>query len=171
MVKAKKPEQPLLETLPPDEYQVTEFEKPDPAPFDQPSFSPQELLDRMQLAAWEYRQAIEAMRKLETSKNVREKKTMTIIGARQFDMLTNTKLRDYLYATFTADPKLRPTKEQYESWVYLEHQHIFDQYRYWEAQAKQAEKDHEHWGRQLSWYQSDLKQQVAELYALNLNKG
>lgn len=165
---------PIAKTKVPEEeqYMLTEFEKPkvDPPPPEM-QFHPDELLQRMNFAAYEYRQAIEGMRKLETSKNLREKKAMVIIGARRFDMLTNTKLAEYLQVTFTVDPKLRPTKEQYEAWIYIEHQQVFDAYRFWEAQAKQAEKDHEHWGRQLSWYQSELKHDGIELSVLNRQKG
>lgn len=144
---------------------------PEPIDFSGYDFSPEELRQRMGLSAFEFRQAIEGMRALEVIKGVRSKKTMVILGARQFHMLQNTKLRDYLYATFTADPKLRPTKEQYEAWVHVEHQQLYDEYAFWEAQAKQAEKDHDHWARQLSWYQSELKHEGIELLTLEGSKG
>lgn len=154
-----------------DEYQGTQFEKAEIPKDHNFDYTPEELRQRMGLASWQYHQAIEGQRRLEVTKTIREKKTYVILGARRFDLLTNEKLRGHLVDTFEKTPALRPTKEQYEAWIHVEHQAVFDEYYYWESQAKQAEKDHEHWARQLSWHQSTMKKDGIELLTMEGSGG
>lgn len=149
-----------------EEYGGTEFKMPEIPANHNFDYTPEELRKKMGEASWRFEQACMRMSKLRVTKTIRQKKTMIILGARRFDMLVNTKLREYLKETFEKDSKLRPTKEQYDAWVHVEHQAVFDEYEFFEAQAKEAEKDHEHWGWQLSYHQSLMKKDGIEMMTL-----
>lgn len=129
------------------------------------------LRENMGRCAWEYRQAIVEMRKLEVTKSIREKKTKTILASRRFGLLTNEKLRDHMFEIYKQSPGFKITADLYESFIHLEHQQVFDVYRYYEAVAEQASKEYDMWARMMSWHQSELKHDGIELSTLGTQKG
>lgn len=129
-------------------------------------FSPDELLQKMGSAAWVFEQANRKLQKIAVTKTIREKKTSVILSSRRFDLLTNVKLREHLYECFNVDPKFKLTRELYDNFIYVEHQALFDEFTFYEMLAKQAEKEHDMWQKQLSWHQSVVKKEAAEIQVL-----
>lgn len=135
---------------------------PDPS-FD-PLVAPDELRRRLGLAAWEFEQANRKLRELESRRVVREKQTRIILLAKRWDLIQNERLRLHLLHCYE-DEKFKPTKEDLESFIFIEHREIFDEYNYFEKLAKQANREFEMWQSQLMWYQSKMKHDRLEQMA------
>lgn len=127
------------------------------------AYGPDELNYKMTVAEFEHEHACKEIMALEVAVTIRTKKTMIIIGAHAWDMLQNKKLAEYLQKTFEEDPKFRLTKDLYDAFIHIEHQELFDKYNYYEKLAKHAKDTHEMLQKQLGWYQSIMKREVAEL--------
>jgi hypothetical protein len=134
-------------------------------PIDVPkgAYGPEELNRRMTVAQFEHEHATRELRKLEVAVSVRKKKTMVILSSQRWELIQNARLREHLIEIYRVDPKFRITKELYDTFIYLEHEEMFAKYHYYETVATQAKDDHEMLQRQLSWYQSILKRETAEL--------
>lgn len=136
----------------------TSFEIPENHNF---ILSPDELREKMGKAAWEKEKAARELRKISQTVNIRKHKTTTIILSRKFDLIQNAKLREHLIAC-AEDPKFKPTKEQIEGFVFLEHQEVMEKYEFYSDVSKQASEEHEMYAKQLSWYQSLIKKAIAD---------
>lgn len=147
------------------EHVISEPDFPVP-PEHQFRYSPDELLQKMGEAAWVFEQANRKLQKIAVTKSVREKKTSVILSSRRFDLLQNEKLKAHLIECFDVDPKFRITGELFSNFIYVEHQALFDEFTFYELLAKQAEKEHEMWQKQLGWHQSEIKKEVAEMQVL-----
>jgi hypothetical protein len=142
-------------------------------PMDVPkgAYGPEELNRRMTVAQFEHDHACREMAKLEVAVTTRRKKTMVILSSRRFELIQNERLRQHLVEIFLVDPKFRITKELYDTFIYLEHEEMSAKYHYYETMAATAKDDHEMLQKQLSWYQSILKRETAELMGSNRTGG
>lgn len=132
-------------------------------------FSADELLQKMGQAAWEYRKASMEMKKFERKRLKWREKLRVILMAKRIDLIQNEKLKDHLEMIFE-EPRWRITKDDIEAMISVElddsYEDLETNYVYYEKQAKTAEAEHNMWSRQLSWHQSKVKLQAAELASL-----
>lgn len=140
--------------------EIGEHEVPE---YSGPGYSPDDLMYKMSCLEYEFEYATAQMQQIEVKKTIREMKTKVILSSRSFHLLTNEKLRSHLIECFDRDPKFRITAELFEAFIFIEHQEIFEQYNFYEKAAKQAKERHEMLGRQLSWYQTKAKREIAEM--------
>lgn len=131
-------------------------------------FSPEHIRTKMGKAIYEFSHAREQLEQLETLRNTREKQTRIIILSRRFDLIQNERLRNHLILSFE-DPKFKPTKDDLDSFIYMEHRLIFEPYSKWEKVAKQASREYDMWLSLLMWYQSKMKQERLERMEANVS--
>lgn len=141
----------------------------------QPRLNPDELLQRMATAASIFERANQERASMEMEMTRRTERTRIIILAKRLDLLQNERLRAHLEMIFTPNDEGKIHKltiDDIEACINQEVGEFAERYNAFAEDAKQAEKEHEIWGRQLSWHQSVLKRESAELMSLNLvNEG
>lgn len=131
-----------------------------------PQYSEDELLQNMGKSAFEFDSAHKFLAKYAGVINKRRAKLRTIILAKRFDLLQNDALKAHLESCFS-DIKFKPTKEDLDNFIDVELGIMAEQVAQAEDTAKKSEKLHDMWQKQISWYQSVLKRETAELMTLN----
>lgn len=131
--------------------------------------SPDELMELMGKAAYDFEAANREIRRIEQDKQMREAKTSIIVSSKRWDMIQNASLKQHFKAC-CEDPKFRPTVDFIDYATYVEHQDVFDKYNAAVTKAKQAKDEFDMWQKQLSWYQSKNKLEGLELMALGGTK-
>lgn len=126
------------------------------------SRSPDDLMQAMGRAAWEHEYANRKLRDIQSTITIRVKQLKIILLARRIDLIQNEKLRGHLISCFE-DLKFRFTADILDSFIYVEQRELMQIREKYEAIAKQAEKEHDMWQKQLSWHQSKIKLKIAEL--------
>lgn len=124
--------------------------------------TPEQLVEAMGIAAYEFAAAHKAMKKIAKQKLYAEAHTAVILVAKRHDLLKNKTLAEH-FKECLKDPKFRLTNELIKSFSYLENQTLFEEYSHQEEIAKAAEKEHAMWTSQLMWYQSENKLKGSEL--------
>lgn len=135
-----------------------------------PNYSEQEILEKMGHAAYQFETASTFLIKYSSQIEKRVAKIRSKILSKSTEMIENESLKAHLTKIFENE-KLRLTKEDIEGFINIELGEISEQMTRAEVIAKRAEKAHEMWGKQLSYYQSILKKEAAELMALNRQPG
>jgi hypothetical protein len=136
-----------------------------------PLYSEKELLQLMGFAAYEFDTAEKFLAKYGVTVLKRRQKLRVIILAKRFDLLQNEKLKVHLAQCFKEsenpkDSKYKPTKEDLDSFIDTELGIMAEQIERAESIAKAAGAAHDMYSRQLSWYQTAMKKEIAELAAL-----
>lgn len=135
-----------------------------------PVYSENDILKNLGYAAYQFESASNFLIKYTAQIDKRRAKIRTKILSRSVELIENTQLRIHLIAIFENE-KLKLTKDDIDGFVVIELGDLFEQLSRAELLMKSAEKAHDMWQRQLSWYQSVLKRETAELMALGMQKG
>lgn len=144
-------------------YDIIEIE---PTPHrEQTMFTPEELLEKMAQASYEYHHAAAQMAQLFQQKQTYEAVVTGIVQSRQWHLLEDLQAKQ-LCELAAADPKFKPTVDFTNSVVYMEAKAIIEPFNYWEAQANTASKYHQMLTNQLMWHQSENGRLKAEMMAL-----
>lgn len=134
-----------------------------------PNFTPEELLQKMGEAAWRFERACKLIQDMQIRRTKIKEKKRVIILASRIDLIQSERLRAHLVRVFD-DPRWKMTKDDIEALLTVELDDAFDnmesKYQKYLVIARTAEKEHEMWQRQLSFYQSKMKKETAELQSL-----
>lgn len=134
---------------------------------EQPEFTPEELLKKMGYLAYEFHKAMNYIKSNYEVVQRRVEKARVIILAGRYDLLRNQQLAAHLEKIVTDKPGFKPTKEDLQSFVFIETQQWLEPYQKQEIIAKQAEKEYSMWQLQLSYYQTKMKVDKTEMMTLN----
>ena len=135
-----------------------------------PKYSEQEILEKMGHAAYQFETASNFLIKYSAEIEKRKAKIRSKILSKSLHSIESESLRAHLAKIFENE-KLRLTKEDIEGFISIELGKISEQMIRAEMVVKRAEKAHSMWQSQLSWYQSKMKLDYAELMSLNMQKG
>lgn len=135
-----------------------------------PKYSESEILEKMGHAAYQFETASNFLIKYSAEIEKRKAKIRSKILSKSLHLIENDSLKAHLEKIFENE-KLRLTKEDIEGFIAIELGKISEQMMRAETIQKRAEKAHDMWSKQLSYYQSILKKEAAELMALNRQPG
>jgi hypothetical protein len=145
-------------------YDIIEIE---PIPHrEQTRYTPDELLERMAQASYEYHHAAQQMATLFQQKQTYETVITGLVQSKQWELLQDPQAKELCRLAF-ADPKFKPTVDFTNSVVYMEAKAVMEPFNYWEAQANTAGKYHQMLTNQLMWHQSENSRLKAEMMSLN----
>lgn len=128
-------------------------------------FTPEELLEKMAQASYEYHHAYGQMMQLFQHKQTYEEVITGIVQSKQWELLSDPQAKEFCRLAF-ADPKFKPTVDFTTSIVNMEAKAIMHPFHYWEAQASAAAKYHQMLTNQLMWHQSENGVRKAEMMTL-----
>lgn len=152
------------------ESMTTDSDNFDELELQKPVYTEQEIIEKLGHSAYQFEVASNFLIKYSAQIEKRKAKIRSKILSKSIEMIENSALKAHLIVIFENE-KLRLTKEDIEGFINIELGEISEQMSRAEIIAKRAEKSHDMWSRQISYYQSILKKETAEIMALNMQKG
>lgn len=135
-----------------------------------PKYTEQEILEKMGHCSYQFEVATNFLIKYSSQVDKMRAKIRSKILSKSAHLIENDALKVHLETIF-ANEKLRLTKEDIEGFISIELGQIEEQINRAQVIAKNAEKAHEMWQKQLSWYQSVMKKETTEMLTLNRMQG
>lgn len=133
----------------------------------EPSLNPEEILAKMEKAAFRYETATKMLVKKIKAHKYATAKTTLAVHAKKHELINNLALRENLELC-AMDPKFKPTVDYVNNFIYLEHQLLIDEIDQLNNEIKYSKEEFDMWAKQLSWHQSKMK--VAGIEMMTISK-